>query len=72
MKAKFRIPKTNKGWFGLVVISTIVILGIWPVISFFNQELIFLGLPLIMVWSVGLIVITSGTLMVLNKMGVND
>lgn len=72
MKATFRTPKTNKGWFGLAAILTIVLLGSWPVIPLLNKETILFGMPVLMVWSIVLIILTTGTLMVLNKMGVND
>lgn len=72
MKATFRTPKTNKGWFGLVAIVGIVLLGSWPVIPLLNKQELLFGMPILMVWSVVLIVLTTGMLMLLNKMGVND
>lgn len=72
MKATFRTPRTKKGWFGVIAILTVVLLGSWPVIPLLNQETILFGMPILMVWSVLLIIITTVTLMVLNKMGVND
>ncbi|MDS9471515.1 hypothetical protein [Sporosarcina pasteurii] len=72
MKATFRTPKTNKGWFGLMAILAIILLGSWPVIPLLNKTTILFGMPVLMVWSVALIILTTSTLMVLNKIGVND
>ncbi|MCM3088312.1 hypothetical protein [Bhargavaea ginsengi] len=72
MKATFRTPKTYKGWIGLFSILIIVLLGSWPVIPLLNHETILFGMPILMVWSVILIFLTTGTLIVLNKMGVNE
>ncbi|SEI98686.1 hypothetical protein SAMN04488127_0981 [Bhargavaea ginsengi] len=72
MKATFRTPKTYKGWIGLFSILIIVLLGSWPVIPLLNHETILFGMPILMVWSVILIFLTTGTLMALNKMGVNE
>lgn len=72
MKATFRTPKTHKGWIGLFAILTVVILGSWPVIPLVNHETILFGMPILMVWSIILIFLTTGILMALNKMGVND
>ncbi|MDW0113112.1 hypothetical protein QT711_07930 [Sporosarcina saromensis] len=72
MKATFRTPKTKKGRFGLLAILFIVLLGSWPVIPLLNNETILFGMPLLMVWSVFLIILTTTTLVVLNKIGVND
>ncbi|EMR06205.1 hypothetical protein C772_01850 [Bhargavaea cecembensis DSE10] len=72
MKATFRTPKTHKGWIGLFAILTIVLLGSWPVIPLLNHTTIIFGMPILMVWSILLIFLTTGILMILNKMGVND
>ncbi|KZE36876.1 hypothetical protein AV656_13930 [Bhargavaea cecembensis] len=72
MKATFKTPKTYKGWIGLFAILTIVLLGSWPVIPLLNHETIVFGMPILMTWSVILIFLTTGILMLLNKMGVND
>ncbi|MET3575492.1 hypothetical protein ACFFIY_02055 [Bhargavaea ullalensis] len=72
MKATFKTPKSGKGWFGLLGLFVIVLLGGWPIIPLLNNDLIILGMPTLMAWSILLIILTTGLLILLNKMGVND
>ncbi|MBP2077121.1 MULTISPECIES: hypothetical protein [Oceanobacillus] len=69
MKATFKLPKTKKGWFGVSLIAIIILLGGWPIINIFNQEIIVFGLPLIMVWSILIIFLTTFSMAFINKIG---
>ncbi|WP_156290594.1 hypothetical protein [Oceanobacillus salinisoli] len=69
MKATFKRPKTSKGWLSLGLIAFIILLGSWPVIHLFNREVIVFGLPLLMVWSIVLIFLTTFTMLFINKIG---
>jgi len=72
MKAKFKLPKTSKGWLALAVIFIIVLLGSWPVIPLLNNDAIVLGMPILMTWSVMLIFLTTAVLWGINKIGGAD
>ncbi|WP_085993253.1 hypothetical protein [Oceanobacillus senegalensis] len=69
MKAKFKLPKTGKGWFSVGLIAFVIILGSWPVVHLFNQEIILFGMPLLMVWSIFLIIITTFAMVLINRIG---
>ncbi|GGJ42036.1 hypothetical protein [Virgibacillus salexigens] len=69
MKSTFMLPKTRKGWISLALIVFVIILGSWPVIPFFNKETIVFGMPMLMLWSIVIIVITTSTLWFINKIG---
>lgn len=68
MKPTFKLPKTGKGWFGLSLIIFDLIIGCWPIILLFNKKTIVFGMPIMMTWSILVIIFTTLTLLVLNKM----
>ena len=72
MKATFKHPKTLKGWFSISLITFVIILGSWPVIHLVNKEIIVFGLPLLMVWSIVLIFLTTFSMVLINKIGDAD
>lgn len=69
MKSTFKHPKTGKGWFSLGLLVFVIMLGSWPIIPFFNKEIIAFGMPLLMTWSVILIIFTSFAMWLINKIG---
>ncbi|WP_082235448.1 LPXTG cell wall anchor domain-containing protein [Halobacillus massiliensis] len=72
MKATFKLPKTGKGWFSFALIIVVIMLGSWPVIPLVNNEMIILGMPILMTLSVAIIFITTFTLILINKIGGAD
>lgn len=72
MKNTFKLPKTGKGWFSVILIFIVIILGIWPVINIFNKEVIFFGMPLLMFWSVVLIFLTTIVMIFIDYIGGAD
>ncbi|MGJ9457432.1 hypothetical protein [Oceanobacillus sp. CF4.6] len=69
MKATFKRPKTKKGWLSFSSIVIVILLGSWPVIHLFNKEVIIFGFPLLMLWSMILIFLTTFIMIVINKVG---
>ena len=67
MDMRFRTPTTARGWLSLGVIGIALLLGIWPVIPLFNQNVLVLGLPLILVWSIAMLGITTIAMIVVNR-----
>ena len=67
MDMRFRTPTTARGWLSLGVIGIALLLGIWPVIPLFNQNVLVLGLPLILVWSVAMLGITTVAMILVNR-----
>ena len=43
--------------FGLVV--GVIVIGVWPVIPLFNSDTIIFGMPVLMVWSVVIVILTT-------------
>jgi len=69
MKATFKLPKSKKGWLSLGLVILTLLLGIWPVIHLFNQEILIFGMPLLMLWSIIIIFITTAVMVIVNKIG---
>lgn len=72
MKSTFKLPKTGKGWLSVALIASVILLGSWPVIHLFNKEIIFLGMPLLMLWSVIIIFLTVFAMVFIDKIGGAD
>lgn len=66
MNMKFRWPSTKRGWLCLGIIIGVILIGIWPIIPLFNQEILVLGLPLLMVWSIAILFITTAAMVTIN------
>lgn len=69
MKATFKLPKTKKGWFSLCLIALVIALGSWPIVHLFNKKIIVFGFPLLMIWSVVLVFLTTFSMVIINKIG---
>ena len=66
MDMRFRAPTTAKGWESLGIVAAVLIIGIWPVITLFNQNTLVFGLPLLMVWSIAMLFITTLAMVIIN------
>lgn len=66
MNMNFRWPRTVRGWLCVGIIAVVVSIGLWPVIPLFNQEALILGLPLLMVWSIAILFITTAAMVAIN------
>ncbi|CAM4270405.1 DUF3311 domain-containing protein [Lacicoccus alkaliphilus] len=69
MKATFKVPKTKKGWISLGLVIFTLLIGIWPIIHLFNQEILIFGMPLLMFWSIIIIIVTTSVMVIINKIG---
>lgn len=69
MKATLKLPNKAKGWFSLGLIVFVIILGSWPVIPLLNNETIILGMPILMTWSVFIILLTTFIMWFITKIG---
>ncbi|MEI3597904.1 MULTISPECIES: hypothetical protein [unclassified Oceanobacillus] len=65
----FKRPKTKKGWFSFGAIIVVLLLGNWPVIPLFNKDILIFGFPLIMLWSIILIFVTTFVMVIINRNG---
>lgn len=72
MKNIVKLPKTKIGWGVLFLICSNVLLGTWPIISFFNNEVIIFGLPLLGLWSYAIAFLGSITMLLAMKLGVEQ
>lgn len=68
MKPTLKLPKTGKGWLGLSLVIIDLIIGCGPFILLLNNESIVLGMPILMTWSIVIILFTTFILLFLNKM----
>lgn len=70
MKArKVRLPKTRRDWVFLGLFVLVVILGSWPVIPLFSQNVVVLGMPLLMLWSYVIVFLTCFLMWLSARMG---
>ncbi|GIP62301.1 hypothetical protein J32TS6_08560 [Virgibacillus pantothenticus] len=67
MKVTCKLPRTKKSWFSFGLILFVIALGNWPFIPLFNKPSIILGMPIMMVWSIFIIIFTTGTLWFVSK-----
>jgi len=69
MKGLFRLPKTTRGWFSLILILLVVFIGGWPIIPLLNKDVIVFGMPLLMVWSILIIFLATFSMWLIEKIG---
>ncbi|SMY12011.1 hypothetical protein [Brevibacterium jeotgali] len=67
MDMSFRAPTTAKGWISIGIIVLVLLSGIWPVIALFDANTLAFGLPLLMVWSIAVLFITTAAMVVINR-----
>lgn len=66
------LPSSPKGKLISVLSLLAILLNLWPIGTwFFNRNVLVFGLPLIVVWGVGLMVSIMVILMVARKWGVH-
>lgn len=68
MDMRFRTPRTTKGWVSVGIIVFVILIGVWPVIPLFNANTLVLGVPLLMVWSVAILFITTAAMVIINRL----
>ena len=44
-------PRSGKGWILTLAFVALIALGLWPVIGWFNQPRLWLGLPWLAIWT---------------------
>lgn len=72
MKNTFKLPKTGKGWFSVILVAMVIALGTWPIINLFDKEIIVLGMPLLMFWSIVLIFLSCLAMIFIDYIGGAD
>ncbi len=70
MKAKVKLPRSRRGWVFLGVFVVVILLGSWPVVPLFNRNALVFGMPLLMVWSVAIVFLSSFAMWLSARMGV--
>lgn len=69
MKNILKLPKKFKGWLCLCLILFVIFIGGWPIIPLLNKPILVLGMPLLMVWSIFIIIVTTLTMIIIDKIG---
>lgn len=72
MKSTFKLPKTKKGWFSVLLVVLVIAIGCWPVINFFNKEVLVFGMPLLMFWSILIVFLATLTMVIIDRIGGAD
>lgn len=67
MDMRFRAPTTTGGWVSLGIIVVSLILGVWPVVVLFDVNVLVLGMPLLMIWSIAILFITTIAMVIINQ-----
>ncbi|WP_136246947.1 hypothetical protein [Halomonas borealis] len=62
------LPTSRAGWGLLLAFMAVIAAGIWPVIGWVNRAVLFLGLPLLVVWSYLVIVACVAVMLVANRL----
>ena|GEM_PF-1393004 len=60
------VPSTWRGWSLLVIFLLLVVMGIWPVIGWINQQTLLWGMPSLIIWSYLIIFACSGAMLLGN------
>lgn len=66
MDMRFRSPTTAAGWVSVGIVAAVLILGIWPVVALFNHPTLVFGLPVLMVWSIAILFISTFAMVIIN------
>lgn len=61
------LPTSRTGWALTIAFVAVVVAGIWPAIGLVNRAVLFLGLPLLVVWSYVLIFACFAVMLVANR-----
>lgn len=72
MKRGVVLPATAAGWCLLLAFLGTLILGIWPVIGWVNHQEMWWGLPPILVWSYGIVLVSCGVMAWANRVVERD
>lgn len=67
MDMRFRTPTSAGGWVSLGIVAVVIVLGIWPVVVLFDRNVLVLGMPLLMVWSIAILFITTIAMVIINR-----
>ncbi|WP_447956050.1 hypothetical protein [Vreelandella sp. EE7] len=72
MRRPFVLPTSRAGWGLLIAFILLVMAGTWPVIGLFNHAALVLGVPLLIVWSYGVIFACVGVMLAGNRVVERD
>lgn len=68
MDMRFRTPRTSKGWISIGIIVLVLLIGVWPIIPLFDANILVFGVPLLMVWSIAILFITTAAMVIINRL----
>ncbi|WP_110648923.1 hypothetical protein [Salinicola peritrichatus] len=60
-------PRSRGGWLLTVLFMALIGMGIWPVIGWFNQPKLWLGLPWIAVWTYVIVIGCWVVMLIANR-----
>lgn len=66
MNMKVRWPKSGRGWLSLAIVCAVLIVGLWPIIALFNSPALVFGLPVLLVWSIVILFLTTAAMVAIN------
>ncbi|WP_447926585.1 hypothetical protein [Vreelandella sp. EE27] len=72
MRRSFVLPTSRAGWGLLIAFIVLVLAGTWPVIGLVNRGVLVGGLPLLIVWSYGVIFACVGVMLAGNRIVERD
>lgn len=68
MDMRLRTPRTARGWISLSIIVVVILAGIWPIIPLFNTDTLIFGMPLLMVWAIVILFISTAAMVIVNRL----
>ena len=66
MKMGIRWPDSARKWVCFGLVFGVIVIGVWPVIPLFNSDTIIFGMPVLMVWSVVIVILTTAVMAACN------
>lgn len=66
MKKGIRWPNSARKWVCVGLVVGVIVIGVWPVIPLFNSDTIIFGMPVLMVWSVVIVFLTTAAMVACN------
>lgn len=60
-------PRSRRGWLLMIVFLSLVVAGVWPVVSLFNRTSLWWGLPSIVVWTYAIVAGCWVTMLIANR-----
>lgn len=71
MQFRSRRPRTATHYLAIAVVVVTLLLGLWPVVALFNGTELAFGMPMLMTWSIVVVVLTSVAMIIVNALHVH-